>query len=74
MGADPFVSKAVESLRRRHGLGRRNCLGYERPPERSLGGTMACPSCGGLLDYTVSSYDGTTRGRCRKRGCLRWTE
>jgi len=74
MDADLLLAKAVEGVRRRHGLGRRTCLGYERPPERPVDGTMTCPRCGGLLDYTVSSYDGATRGRCRTSGCLRWTE
>jgi len=68
------VAKAIETIRLRHGLGRRTCLGYEEPPETGVEGELVCPVCGGRLVYGVSSYNGATKGRCETEGCLFWAE
>lgn len=44
------------------------------PPAQSLKSSTRCPSCRGLLQYTVSSIDGRTTGRCSSAGCLRWSD
>lgn len=68
------VTKIIETIRLRHALGMRTCLGYADPPERDIDGEMVCPRCGGSLKYAISSYNGATRGRCGSRDCLYWAE
>jgi hypothetical protein len=69
-----LISKVIEEIRVSNDLGRRTCLGYANPPEGSLEGDVVCPKCGGKLEYSVSSYNGATKGKCRTTGCLVWAE
>ena len=38
-------------------------------------GTLPCPTgCGGMLEYSVSSYNGHIHGRCKTPHCVQWME
>jgi hypothetical protein len=37
-------------------------------------GTIQCPSCGGTVNYVVSTYNGHTRGACETKDCMAWME
>ena len=35
---------------------------------------ITCPICKGDLSYTVSSFNGHTRGSCADSNCIQWCE
>ena len=42
-------------------------------PAQAVSGSVACPKCGGRLQFTVAP-SGISTGRCTSAGCVRWTE
>lgn len=45
----------------------------EDHPEGGIG-TVECPSCEGVVHYTVSSHNLHTSGSCETKDCMSWME
>ncbi|GKS73691.1 hypothetical protein AVME950_02365 [Acidovorax sp. SUPP950] len=62
----PFVLKALTAVKRRH------CAEPNYAPAAPVADQIACPKCGGRLNYTVDTK-GMTSARCASAGCVKWS-
>ena len=59
---DP-VLQAIKIIREKHG---------REKPKKSIGDTMECPICKGILYYFVNSNNSRIWGKCETEKCLSW--
>lgn len=57
------VIQVIVTIKNRHGT-----------PEQLVRGTEPCPVCGGIINYTISSHNGHTSGKCQSDNCIIWIE
>jgi len=59
------VNSSIKAIHEKHGSGK---------PESQIFDSIECPQCKGVLEYTVSSYNGHIHGRCKTDDCLSWMQ
>lgn len=59
------INKAIKEIRAKHG---------SEKPESQIYDSIECPECEGVLEYTVSIYNGHIHGKCKTDDCLSWMQ
>jgi hypothetical protein len=66
------MAAAISEIKEKHGIETE----WETPTDKNndARGTIECPTCEGVLHYTVAGYNGHVWGKCETDGCLEWMQ